>query len=181
MLGRVGLVRRARRCGTSTVNAVDLNQREQDDREGQPMNATTITITRQVPVDAERAFRAWIDPGELAQWWWPQWPETTYEVDAWEGGDVRIDAPNVQLGVTGTFTDYDPPRRFVMTWVWVSDGTAAQARGEAVVDTVEVTFDAVDGGTEVTVRHTSTEHEEDGGAEQGWNDVLGRLPGHLAD
>lgn len=142
--------------------------------------SSTITLARWVPVDAERAFRAWIDPEELAQWWWPQWPETTYDVDAREGGDVRIHAHNVQLGVTGTFTDYDPPRRFVMTWIWVSDGTPAEADGELVVDTVEVTFDPVDHGTEVTVRHTSSEHEEDGGAEQGWNDVLDRLPGHLA-
>ena len=143
------------------------------------MTATTITIARRVPVGPERAFCAWTDPQELARWWWPQWPETTYEVDAREGGEVRIYAPGVQLGVTGTFTDYDPPRRFVMTWVWVSDGTLAEAGGEAVVDMVEVTFDPVDGGTEVTVRHTSTEHETDGGAEQGWNDVLDRLPGHL--
>lgn len=143
------------------------------------MSATTITIARRVPVGADRAFRAWTDPEELAQWWWPQWPDTTYEIDAREGGEVRIYAPSVQLGVAGTFTDYDPPRRFLMTWVWVSDGTAPQSDAEAVIDTVEVTFDPVDDGTEVTVRHTSTEHEPDGGAEQGWNDVLDRLPDHL--
>ena len=39
----------------------------------------------------------------------------------------------------------------------------------------EVTFEPDEGGTQVTVAHTSSEHVPDGGAEQGWNDVLDRL------
>ncbi|WP_298750460.1 hypothetical protein [uncultured Serinicoccus sp.] len=42
---------------------------------------------------------------------------------------------------------------------------------------LRITSLAVGVGTEVTVRHTSTEHA--GAYEQGWNDVLDRLPGHL--
>lgn len=144
------------------------------------MTATTITITRHVSADADRAFDAWMEPEQLARWWWPQWPDTTYAVEAKEGGEVRIYSPAVGMGVTGTFTAFDRPHGFTMTWVWISDGTPAEVAGDTVVDTVEVTFDEVSGGTEVTVRHTSTEHEEGGGAEQGWNDVLDRLPGHLS-
>lgn len=66
-----------------------------------------------------------------------------------------------------------------MTWIWISDDEPAQVDGTPVVDTVDVTFTPSPHGTEVTVRHTSTEHIAGGGAEQGWNDVLDRLPTHL--
>lgn len=142
--------------------------------------ASTITITRHVPVDADRAFAAWVDPAELARWWWPQWPDTVYELDPREGGEYRIYSAAVGMGVTGRFTRFDPARGFTMTWSWISDGAAAEADGEPVVDTVAVAFVTRPDGTEVTVRHTSTEHLTDGGAEQGWNDVLDRLPSYLA-
>lgn len=141
---------------------------------------TTITITRQVPAEADRAFAAWTDPVKLAQWWWPQMPDVTYEIDAREGGSYAIDAPGAGIGVTGTFTAVDPPRALSMTWIWMDDGTPAEVDGRPVIDTVDVTFTPTGEGTEVTVRHTSTEHAADGGAEQGWNDVMDRLPGHLA-
>lgn len=143
------------------------------------MPETTITITRQVPVGPDRAFEAWVDPAELAQWWWPQWPDTTYEIEARTGGHYRIHSAAVGMGVTGELTAYDPPHGFVMTWSWISDGTPAEVDGDPVVDTVQVTFRPNSSGTEVTVRHTSTEHIAGGGAEQGWNDVLDRLPTHL--
>lgn len=142
--------------------------------------STTITITRQVPAAPQRAFDAWVDPAELARWWWPQWPDTTYEVDAHEGGRYRFHSAAVGMGVTGEFHSFDPPRGFAMSWVWISEGTPAEADGAPVVDLVEVTFSPLGSGTEVTVRHTSTEHIADGGAEQGWNDVLDRLPAYLA-
>lgn len=142
---------------------------------------TTITIARQVPVGPDRAFEAWVDVAELAQWWWPQWPDTTYELDAREGGDYRIYSAAVGMGVTGTITTLDRPNTLAMTWVWISDDTAAEVAGAPVVDTVDVQFVPNAEGTEVVVRHTSTEHITDGGAEQGWNDVMDRLPGHFGD
>lgn len=139
---------------------------------------TTITITREVPVGPERAFQAWVDPVELARWWWPQWPDTTYQLDPREGGSYRIHSAAVGMGVTGTFTMVDRPARLAMTWIWLDDDGDGDAT--EVVDQVEVTFTPHAQGTEVTVRHTSTEHIAGGGAEQGWNDCLDRLPGHLS-
>lgn len=141
---------------------------------------TTITIVREVSVAPERAFRAWVDPVELAQWWWPQWPDTTYDLDPREGGTYRIHSAAVGMGVTGTFTTLAPPSMLAMTWIWISDGSPAEIDGEPVVDDVEVTFSPRGQGTEVTVRHTSTAHIADGGAEQGWNDCLDRLPRYLS-
>ena len=143
------------------------------------MSGSTITVTRHVPVDGHRAFQAWMDPAELSRWWWPQWSDTTYEIDPRPGGRLSIMARAVGVGVEGVFLEHDPPHRFVMTWTWVDDPEEG-APADTAVDTVEVTFVPVDGGTEVTVRHTSTEHEPDGGAEQGWNDVLDRLPSSLS-
>ncbi len=142
---------------------------------------SAITVVRHVPVDLERAFAAWVDPAELARWWWPQWPDTTYEIDARDGGRYRIHSAAVGMGVEGEFTAVDRPHGFTMTWIWISDDEPARVSGETVVDTVEVAFAVVPTGTEVTVRHTSTEHIAGGGAEQGWNDVLDRLPRHFAD
>lgn len=137
---------------------------------------TTITITRIVPAGPEQAFDAWIDAEQLAQWWWPQWPDTTYELDAHNGGAYKIRSEKMGIGVTGTFIEVDRPRTLAMTWIW--DGDDGQPVD--VVDKVVVTFEPVDDGTKVTVRHESTEHLSEGGAEQGWNDVLDRLPAHCA-
>jgi uncharacterized protein YndB with AHSA1/START domain len=46
---------------------------------------STITVSRVVAAVPERVFAAWTDAAELAAWWWPQLPGTTYDVDARAG------------------------------------------------------------------------------------------------
>ncbi|HET7430142.1 MAG TPA: SRPBCC family protein [Nocardioides sp.] len=135
------------------------------------MSTSTITLTRTVPAPAEEVFAAWTDVDRLAAWWWPQLAGTTYAVDARPGGRYRIQSPAIGATVTGVYTEVDPPRRLAFTWVWQDEGEP----GSAVEDTVVVTFEPVDDGTRVTVAHTSVAHVPDGGAEQGWGDVLDRL------
>jgi uncharacterized protein YndB with AHSA1/START domain len=135
------------------------------------MSTTTITIARTVAATPERVFAAWTDAEQLAAWWWPQLGGTTYDVDARLGGRFRIHSSGIGATVTGVYTEVEPPRRLVFTWSWEDDGEP-----EAVVeDTVVVTFEPDDGGTLVTVAHTSVAHVPEGGAEQGWNDVMDRL------
>jgi uncharacterized protein YndB with AHSA1/START domain len=131
---------------------------------------TTITLSRRIAAPPARVFAAWTDVDQLAAWWWPQLAGTTYDVDARPGGHYRIASPALGVTVTGVYTEVDPPQRLVFTWVWEDAGGA-----EPVEDTVVVTFEPDDGGTHVTVAHTSSAHDADGGAEQGWNDVLDRL------
>lgn len=131
---------------------------------------TTITISRTVAAPPERAYAAWIEPEQLATWWWPHLPDTTYEVDARPGGSYRIDSPTAGIRVEGTFTEVEPARRLVYTWLWSSGRD-----GDVPEDVVEVTFEPNGTGTVVTVRHTSVEDITQGGAEQGWNDVMNRL------
>jgi uncharacterized protein YndB with AHSA1/START domain len=132
---------------------------------------STITISRTVAASPERVFAAWTDAEQLAAWWWPQLAGTTYDVDARPGGRFRIHGPVIGATVTGVYTEVDRPRRLSFTWRWEDDGEP-----DAVVeDTVIVTFEPDGDATVVTVAHTSTAHVPDGGAEQGWNDVLDRL------
>lgn len=137
---------------------------------------STITLTRTVRTSPQTAWRAWTDPAELAQWWWPQWADTGYDLEVRVGGGYRIFSEAVGLGVTGEFTDVPPPSGdtaglLAMTWIW-HDPEPTHLDPD---DTVEVTFEPVDDGTLVTVRHTSVAHEPEGGAERGWSDCLDRL------
>ena len=135
------------------------------------MTESTIRISRTVAGSPDRVFEAWTDVAQLAAWWWPQLTGTTYDVDARPGGHYRISSPTIGATVSGVYTEVDRPRRLVFTWSWEDAGEP-----EAVVeDTVVVTFEPEVDGTVVTVAHTSVAHEPDGGAEQGWSDVMDRL------
>jgi uncharacterized protein YndB with AHSA1/START domain len=134
------------------------------------MSTSTITVSRTVPAPPARVFAAWTDVDRLATWWWPQLAGTTYAVDARVGGRFRIESPVIGATVTGTYTEVDPPRLLAFTWVWQDEGEPPSSE-----DTVVVTFVADEAGTHVTVAHTSAEHVPDGGAQQGWHDVLDRL------
>lgn len=145
---------------------------------------STITISRTVAAPPEQVFDAWVRPEQLARWWWPHWPDTSYSLDVTVGGKYRIHNAGNGIGVFGEFTVVDRPHTLAMTWIWADEEPPRTPAGDVVVDEVTVTFTPIDTGTgpgtEVTVRHTSTEHLAEGGAEQGWNDVLDRLPAFFA-
>jgi uncharacterized protein YndB with AHSA1/START domain len=137
------------------------------------MTTSTITLTRAVAATPAWVFTAWTDADRLAAWWWPQLPGTTYDLDARVGGRFRIHGPAIGATVTGVYLEVDPPLGLAFTWCWEDDDDA-----ETVVeDTVVVSLQPDDDRTRVTVAHTSSAHEPDGAAEQGWSDVLDRLVG----
>ncbi|MGC4108859.1 MAG: SRPBCC domain-containing protein [Nocardioides sp.] len=136
------------------------------------MSATTVTVSRTVPAPPGEVFDAWTDVAQLAAWWWPQLAGTTYALDARVGGSYEIVSPAIGATVRGDYTEVDRPHRLAFTWNW-DDGEPA----DVIEDTVQVSFEARDGDTLVTVEHTSVQHAPDGGAEQGWSDVLDRLAG----
>src|SRR6478672_7398903 len=117
---------------------------------GGAMAASTITITRTVPARPEAVFAEWTEAERLATWWWPQLPGTSYAVDARPGGAYRIEGPAIGATVSGTYSEVDPPRRLVFSWVWQDDGESASAP-----DTVVVSFEPESDATAVTVAHTS--------------------------
>jgi uncharacterized protein YndB with AHSA1/START domain len=131
--------------------------------------AAPVVVTQHVPAPPSRVYRAWTDPVELAGWWWPQWPDTTYVVDARVGGAYRIRSESVGVGVHGVFTALDEPDRIALTWVW-EDGEELSGEDAVTVDLV-----AQGGGTLVTVTHDVSSPDDADGYVQGWTDVLGRL------
>ena len=129
-----------------------------------------VVLTQRVPAPPATVFAHWTNAGLLAAWWWPQWPDTTYEVDARVGGAYRIRSDGAGFGAHGVFTALDEPHRIAMTWVWE---TGEESSPE---DTVVVEFAEHDGGTLVTVTHAVAAADEDtSGLRQGWTDVLARL------
>jgi uncharacterized protein YndB with AHSA1/START domain len=130
------------------------------------IEVVTETIVKTTP---ERAWRAWIDPNELARWWWPMFADATYDLDVRLGGSYRFESRSAGIGARGTYTEVHAPERLTMTWVWLTDGA-----DDGPEDSVTVTFSVVDDTTVVRVVHTTGAAGADGYA-QGWRDCLDRL------
>lgn len=137
-----------------------------------------LVTRRLIPASPERLFEAWTSPALLRQWWGPPGGRCTDAiVEAVAGGTYRLDntlADGSTVVISGQFTFIDAPRQLAYTW---------QVRpGPARSELVTVTFDACDGGTEVTVEHVQIpdEHSRTGHA-AGWATCLDRLAAHLGD
>lgn len=132
------------------------------------MTRTEITMTQLVAAPPTEVYDAWVDAEQLATWWWPQIPDTTYELDVRVGGGYRIHSAAAAMGVHGRFLSLDRPHRLELSWIW-EDGDVDGTEERVVVD-----FATQDGGTLVTVRHT-TGAAGAGDFAQGWTDCLARL------
>ena len=96
-----------------------------------------IVIARVVDADRETAFRAWVDPTQIVQWFGPEgWQIETHEIDIRTGGVwrfamiapdgsphsnrmnfLRVEAPELIEAHHGTDTDDDPDRfRLLVTF-----------------------------------------------------------------
>lgn len=58
-----------------------------------------VRVEQSVQAPPAEVCVAWLNPDRLAQWWWPQFPDTTYEVDAREGGGFRFRSEQAGLAV----------------------------------------------------------------------------------
>jgi uncharacterized protein YndB with AHSA1/START domain len=128
-----------------------------------------IEISTFARIGRDRAWEAWTDAPQLAEWWWPQLPDTEYLLDVRPGGDFRIESPSAGMGVRGTYLEVVPEELLRFEWVWLRDDEDAGGR-----DTVTVTFEGRAEGTEVVVVHDTTDADP-AGYEQGWRECLERL------
>ncbi len=129
-----------------------------------------IVVERDTDLSPAEVFRAWTDATRFATWWWPQFPDVVYEIDARPGGAYRIWSAAIGIGAHGEYSVVEPPSRLDFTWVWDGDGGHPP-------DPVTVTIEPNDGGgARVRLRHDCSADEQ-GVADltQGWNDVLDRL------
>jgi len=129
-----------------------------------------LVVDQAVAADPARVYAAWTSAEDLARWWWPHIPDTTYEVDARVGGRYQIRSSSAGIGAGGEFLELDEPRLIRMTWSWMDDGVSQ------VEEQVRVGFAPIPDGTLVTLIHELSPLAGDGeDLRQGWDDVLARL------
>jgi uncharacterized protein YndB with AHSA1/START domain len=133
----------------------------------------------QAPI--ELAFRAFVEPSLLEQWFCPS-PEVALRVehcDVRAGGRYRFVfyfPPGRAVPVVGEYRIVEPPDRLVFTWTWEEPDPWA-----SVETIVSVQFVARDGGTEVRVNHTQLSTREIKEThESGWQATLEHLDAVLA-
>lgn len=68
-----------------------------------------VTYIRTTP---EKLWRALIEPEFTKQYWAGTWQESDWKV----GSDWKIMIPDGRVGDSGKILEFDPPRRFVVTW-----------------------------------------------------------------
>ena len=146
-----------------------------------PTDAAGRTMAQRRVIDAEptRVYAAFLDPDELAEWLPPTgFSAEVHGLAAEVGGSFRItftaetvDFEPREHSFHGTYLELVPGERIVHTDEFELDDPAMA--GEM---TVTVTFEAVEDGTEVTVRQAGVPEAipiEDASA--GWADSLSKL------
>ncbi|MFC6707699.1 SRPBCC family protein [Flexivirga alba] len=131
---------------------------------------TDFALQRHVQAPVEAVWRAWTTREGIATWWWPQLPDTTYELEPRVGGSYHFESKAAGIGVHGEFSTVDEPRRLELTWMWIGGDV------QDVPDHVRVDLRPDGDGTSVTVTHQVNQPGDTGeGLRQGWGDVLDRL------
>ena len=139
---------------------------------------TTLRIERTFQAPAAKVFDAFTSEEVMRRWWHAEhdWETSVAEVDLRLGGAVRVVMRNphdgAEYGGGGVYTEIDPPRRLVFTWLWDDNDTR---------QLIEIDFFEVGGATRVTFTHSGLWSEEavrshDGG----WNRAFDNLDRALA-
>lgn len=138
------------------------------------LEGPVVRVEQAAPAPPAEVCAAWLDADRLAQWWWPQWPDTTYEIDPREGGRYRFHSDAADFGVHGTILRIGPQEapEIWMTWNW-----EIGPEPEGPEELVRVRFEETEGlGTNVVMEHhLAREGEDPSNPTQGWTDVMGRL------
>ena len=139
------------------------------------LTGPVVRVEQAVPAPPAEVCAAWLDPDRLARWWWPQFEDTTYEVDAREGGAFRFRSASAGFGVHGTYLYLGPEDapEIWMTWNWEGGDEAAPE------ELVRVRFQEQESfGTVVVVEHRLASADFDtANPAQGWADTMARLGG----
>ncbi len=164
------------------VHAAQLAQLEGATMSHAATRIPPVRKTCTVPLPPEQAFDLFT--ARMGEWW----PVETHSISADDGAvralrfEGRSGGRVVEVTTDGReyrWADvlaWNPPRRFVLSWHPTVEPVAASR--------LEVTFRAVDGGTEVLLIHSLWEEfGEDGGPlrdryDTGWDVVLDRLEEH---
>jgi uncharacterized protein YndB with AHSA1/START domain len=140
--------------------------------------AQEITITRVLEAPRELVWKAWTEPGHLAQWWgagargW-NLPPSGITMDVRPGGTFRVtlinDEDGTEMTTEGVYREVVEPERLVL------DEPAEGAWHEGAVSVVTLS-DAGDGRTEMVLHVTiQTSDEMRRNAETGLAGSIDRL------
>jgi uncharacterized protein YndB with AHSA1/START domain len=144
-----------------------------------------VTITRLVDAPRSLVFKAWTDPGMLAQWWGPKgFTAPVCEFDARLGGLFRIHmrAPDGTIyPMRGEIREFVPMERLVFTNI------AVDVADKPIIEGLtEVRFADEDGKTRLTIQTRGTAvvdyavaHLQ--GMEMGWTMSIDKLQAFLAN
>ncbi|MFZ1063138.1 MAG: SRPBCC domain-containing protein [Acidimicrobiales bacterium] len=143
-----------------------------------------LVIERTFHAVPEIIFDAFTNPEQLTKWWWPHgFSCPVAEVDLRVGGKYRIAMewpefipPEAQFShyLGGEFYEIDRPHHLVMSGRALND-----EQGELFATLIEITLEARDEGTALTIRQSYFEPmppaDAMSGAEQGWSEQLEKL------
>lgn len=128
-----------------------------------------LVITRVVAATQAEVFDLFTDADKLKQWWWPHWPDTTYELGQQVGDKYRIHSPSMNVGVHGEITELESPWLYAYSWEWEDPSGE-----EPVLELVRIEISPLEDQTLITVRHWCLEWDKDD-LWSGWDFVLGNL------
>ena len=133
------------------------------------MPSDPIVETVEIRAAPEVVFRYFTEPGALTEWL-----GESADVEARTGGrfTVRIRGETIR----GRYVRIEPPRRLSITWG--REGSELLPPGCSEVD---VRFEAIDGGTLVTLEHRGLPTAEGPRHREGWRHFLGQLAAELVD
>ena len=140
------------------------------------MTDLTLTTERTINAPQKAVFDAWLDPKMLARFMMPG-PDMSVPVaktDARVSGgfEIVMRACDHDIPHHGTYKEINPHERLVFTWYGPSP---------AEYSTETLTFDAVEGGTHVILRHDRFINEQRrDDHKQGWTGILISLDNLLA-
>lgn len=140
-----------------------------------------FTLRQTIQAPPTRVFKAWTSPDDLARWFVPvdTWsaPIDRISVDARPGGSWRVtmvDETGAAYPAVFHYREVDEPNRLVFT-----TGSPDQDPNDPGIATATVTFDARDGGTEMTYQGISQDPNQEEVA--GWQAMFERMARQLAE
>jgi uncharacterized protein YndB with AHSA1/START domain len=146
-----------------------------------------LVIERVLDAPRDKVWEAWTDPEQFKKWWGPKdFTAPTVEIDLQEGGKYLycMRSPDGQdVWGTGKYREIVPMERLVFTDSFADEngnvvpGTQYGMSDEFPLEMqITVTFEDVDGGTKLTLRHDGLPAGDTGDqAEAGWNESLDKL------
>ncbi|MEM7410857.1 MAG: SRPBCC domain-containing protein [Myxococcota bacterium] len=142
------------------------------------MTENVIRIERVLSASPKRVFDAFADAKSLSVWMCPsdEISHATVEVDFRVGGRFRIAMHGGERDYVqhGEYLAIEPGRRIELRWVseWMPP--------EHAVTRLVVSFEAVDGGTRLSLEHRDLpDGDAYQGHREGWQRILAALSQHL--